>query len=252
MGAPDGWRIGDLEFGSRLILGTGKYPSNELMRKAHEAAGTEMVTVAIRRVNLTDKSQPSLLDFIDRKKVRLLPNTAGCYNAKDAVLTARLAREALGTSLIKLEVIGDEKTLMPDNVGTLEAAKELVADGFTVLPYTSDDPVVCRKLEDLGCPAVMPLAAPIGSGMGIRNPANLRLILEAVKVPAAEWALSISRSFPVMPIVPVVAVRVMLFAITSAAASLLESRIADCAVRPTSPADDWMRFTFMLPTTSSR
>jgi len=183
MGAPDGWRIGDLEFGSRLILGTGKYPSNELMRQAHEAAGTEMVTVAIRRVNLTDKSQPSLLDFIDRKKVRLLPNTAGCYNAKDAVLTARLAREALGTSLIKLEVIGDEKTLMPDNVGTLEAAKELVADGFTVLPYTSDDPVVCRKLEDLGCPAVMPLAAPIGSGMGIRNPANLRLILEAVKVP---------------------------------------------------------------------
>jgi thiazole synthase len=183
MGAPDGWRIADLEFGSRLILGTGKYPSNEVMRQAHEAAGTEMVTVAIRRVNLTDKSQPSLLDFIDRKKVRLLPNTAGCYNARDAVLTARLAREALGTSLIKLEVIGDEKTLMPDNVGTLEAARELVADGFTVLPYTSDDPVVCRKLEDLGCPAVMPLAAPIGSGMGIRNPANLRLILEAVKVP---------------------------------------------------------------------
>jgi len=183
MDAPDGWRIGDLSFGSRLILGTGKYPSNELMRKAHEAAGTEMVTVAIRRVNLTDKSKPSLLDFIDRKHIRLLPNTAGCYNASDAVLTAQLARDALGTNLVKLEVIGDEKTLMPDNVGTLEAAGELVKQGFVVLPYCSDDPVLCRRLADLGCPAVMPLAAPIGSGMGIRNPANLRLILEAVKVP---------------------------------------------------------------------
>jgi thiazole synthase len=183
MGAPDGWRIGDLEFGSRLVLGTGKYPTNELMKQCHEAAGTEMVTVAIRRINLTDKTKPSLLDFIDRKRIRLLPNTAGCYNAKDAILTAQLAREALGTNLIKLEVIGDEKTLMPDNLGTLEAAGELLKQGFVVLPYCSDDPVLCRKLEAAGCPAVMPLAAPIGSGMGIRNPANLRLILEAVKVP---------------------------------------------------------------------
>ena len=146
-------------------------------------SGTEMVTVAIRRVNLSDKSQPSLLDFIDRNKITLLPNTAGCYTVKDAILTAQLAREALGTELVKLEVIGDEKTLFPDGPGTLEAAKELISQGFTVLPYISDDPIMCRRLEDLGCPAVMPLAAPIGSGLGIRNPYNLRIIIEQAKVP---------------------------------------------------------------------
>jgi len=176
------WRIGELTFRSRLVLGTGKYPSNELMQACHEAAGTEMVTVAVRRVNLT-KGEPSLLDFIDRKKIRLLPNTAGCYNVKDAILTAQLGREALQTEWVKLEVIGDEKTLMPDVEGTLQAARELVNQGFKVLPYVPDDVVACRKLEEAGCPAVMPLAAPIGSGLGIRNQHNLRIILEAVKVP---------------------------------------------------------------------
>jgi len=180
---PDTWRLGDRTFTSRLILGTGKYSTFELMKEAHDLAGTEMVTVAIRRVNLKDKSQPSLLDFIDRKKVTLLPNTAACYTARDAILTAQMAREALGTSLIKLEVIGDEKTLMPDTAGLIEAVKELVKDGFQVLPYTMDDPVLCRQLEEMGCPAVMPLAAPIGSGLGIRNPYNLKIILEAAKVP---------------------------------------------------------------------
>ncbi len=179
----DTWRIGGREFSSRLILGTGKYPDFETMRKAHEISGTEMVTVAIRRVNLKDKSQPSLLDFIDTKKLAILPNTAGCYNAKDAILTAQLAREALGTELIKLEVIGDEKTLFPDAAGTLEAAKELLKQGFVVLPYVSDDPILCKRMEELGCPAVMPLAAPIGSGLGVRNPYNLRIILEQAKVP---------------------------------------------------------------------
>lgn len=178
----DGWTVGGLSFASRLILGTGKYPSHEVMRACHIAGGVQMVTVAIRRVSL-EKGKPSLLDFIDRKAITLLPNTAGCFTAKDAVLTARLAREALGTSLIKLEVIGDEKTLMPDAAGTLEAAKELIADGFSVFPYVPDDVVLCKRLESLGCPAVMPLAAPIGSGLGICNPHNLRLILEAVKVP---------------------------------------------------------------------
>ncbi len=181
--ASDAWKLGDREFRSRLILGTGKYSTFEIMKQAHELAGAEMVTVAVRRVNLNDKSQPSLLDFIDRKKITLMPNTAGCYNAKDAILTAHLAREALGTSLIKLEVIGDEKTLMPDAAGLLEATRELIREGFQVLPYAMDDPVLCRQLEDLGCPAVMPLAAPIGSGLGIRNPYNLRIILESAKVP---------------------------------------------------------------------
>ncbi len=177
----DGWSVGGLSFSSRLILGTGKYPSHEIMRACHEAGGTEMVTVAIRRVDLTQKT--TLLDFVDRSKIRLLPNTAGCYTVKDALLTADLAREALQTEWIKLEVIGDEKTLMPDVVGTLEAAARLIQRGFKVLPYITDDVVACKRLEEMGCPAVMPLAAPIGSGLGIRNPANLRLILEAVKVP---------------------------------------------------------------------
>ena len=179
---PDGWAVGDLTFRSRLVLGTGKYPSHEIMRACHEAAGTEMVTVAIRRVNLR-QGEPSLLDFVDRKKIRLLPNTAGCYTAKDAILTAQLGREALATEWVKLEVIGDEKTLMPDVEGTLEAARELVKQGFQVLPYVPDDVVACRKLEEAGCPAVMPLAAPLGSGLGIRNQHNLRIILECVKVP---------------------------------------------------------------------
>ena len=179
----DTWRIGQREFRSRLVLGTGKYPDFETMRKAHEISGTEMVTVAIRRVNLSDKTQPSLLDFIDRKKITLLPNTAGCYTVKDAILTAELARQALQTDLVKLEVIGDEKTLFPDGPGTLEAAAELIKRKFVVMPYITDDPIACKRLEEMGCPVIMPLAAPIGSGLGIRNPYNLRIIIEQAKVP---------------------------------------------------------------------
>jgi thiazole synthase len=177
-----GWKIGPLELSSRLILGTGKYPSNEVMRAAHEASGTEMVTVAVRRVDISGKAG-SLLDFVDRKKIKLLPNTAGCYTADDAIRTAFLAREAGLSELIKLEVIGDEKTLMPDVIATLEAARVLVKEGFVVLPYVTDDVVLAKRLEDAGCAAVMPLAAPIGSGLGVRNPYNLLLIKEAVKVP---------------------------------------------------------------------
>jgi len=175
-------KIGKYEFKSRLMVGTGKYPSNEVMVKALEASGADLVTVAVRRVNL-DRSKESLLDHIDLKKYSLLPNTAACYTANDAIRTARLAREALDTDLIKLEVIGDEKTLFPDNEALLEAAKVLVKEGFTVMPYTNDDPIMARKLEDIGCAAVMPLAAPIGSGLGIRNPYNIKIILETVKVP---------------------------------------------------------------------
>lgn len=174
-------KIGRYEFTSRLMVGTGKYPSNEVMVKALEASGAEVVTVAVRRVNL-DRSGDSLLNYID-KKYKLLPNTAGCYTAQDAIRTARLAREALDTEFVKLEVLGDEKTLFPDNEALLEAAKVLVKEGFTVLPYTNDDPIMAKKLEDAGCAAVMPLAAPIGSGLGIRNPYNIRIILETVKVP---------------------------------------------------------------------
>jgi len=170
-------------FHSRLILGTGKYSDYETMTAALEASGTEMVTVALRRVNLAELGKGSLLDQIDQKRYLLLPNTAGCYTADEAVRTARLARELGGWEWVKLEVIGDPKTLFPDNAELLVAAKILLAEGFIVLPYTNDDPVVCKKLADLGCPAVMPLAAPIGSGMGIRNPANLRIILEQAKVP---------------------------------------------------------------------
>ena len=176
-------KIGDVELDSRLILGTGKYADFELMRDSFEASGTGMVTVAIRRVNLNDPSGESLLDFIDRDRYELLPNTAGCYTARDAVLTCELAREALGTDTVKLEVIGDEKTLFPDNEATLEAARLLVDRGFNVMPYTIDDPIVCRKLEDAGCVAVMPLAAPIGSGLGIRNPHNIAIIVENSQVP---------------------------------------------------------------------
>lgn len=175
-------KIGTRTFRSRLMVGTGKYPSNEIMKAALEASGAEVVTVAVRRVNL-DRTKESLLDHIDLKKYTLLPNTAGCYTAEDAIRTARLAREALDTEFVKLEVLGDEKTLFPDNEALLESAKVLVKEGFTVLPYTNDDPIMARKLEDIGCAAVMPLAAPIGSGLGIRNPHNLRIILEIIKVP---------------------------------------------------------------------
>jgi thiazole synthase len=169
-------------FQSRLWVGTGKYKDFEETARAIEASGAEVVTVAIRRISL-DRGKGSLLDYLPTSRYTLLPNTAGCYTVEDALLTARLAREALSTDLIKLEVLGDPETLFPDNRGLLEAAEILVKEGFVVLPYTSDDPIVCRKLEELGCPAVMPLAAPIGSGMGIRNPYNLRIILETVRVP---------------------------------------------------------------------
>jgi len=175
--------IADRTFTSRLILGTGKYADYPTMQQAHEAAGTELVTVAVRRVDLSDTSKGSMLDFIDTERIQLLPNTAGCYTADDAVRTARLAREIGGWSWIKLEVIGDEKTLFPDNMELLRATETLVGEGFTVLPYTNDDPIICRKLEELGAAAVMPLGAPIGSGMGVRNPANLRIIVEQANVP---------------------------------------------------------------------
>jgi thiazole synthase len=176
-------QFGDYRFRSRLIVGTGRYPSVDVLKAALEASGAELVTVAIRRVDLADTGPGSVLGAIDRSKVTLLPNTAGCYTAKDAVLTAQLGREALGTSLVKLEVIGDEKTLFPDGAGLLEATRLLIDDGFTVLPYTNDDPILCRRLVELGCPAVMPLGAPIGSGLGIRNPYNLRIIRETIDVP---------------------------------------------------------------------
>jgi len=165
------------------MVGTGKYATFQQMEEALEVSGTDVVTVAIRRVKLDGSPEENLLNFIDREKYTILPNTAGCYTVKDAILTSQLAREALGTDWVKLEVMGDEKTLFPDNEGLLEAARELIKDGFTVLPYCLDDPIVCKKLEDLGCATVMPLAAPIGSGLGIRNPHNLEIILEQAKVP---------------------------------------------------------------------
>lgn len=176
------FKIGKYEFKSRLIIGTGKYKDFETMRAAHEASGADVVTVAVRRVPLT-RGDGNLLDYIDPKKFTLLPNTAGCYSAEDAVRYARLGREAGMTDLVKLEVLGDEKTLFPDNEQTLAAAKTLVAEGFTVMPYCLDDPIVCKKLEDAGCACVMPLAAPIGSGLGIRNPYNIRIIQESVSCP---------------------------------------------------------------------
>lgn len=178
----DKLKVGKYEFRSRLMVGTGKYSSNEVMKDALEASGAEVVTVAVRRVEL-DRTKDSMLNHIDTDRYTLLPNTAGCYTADDAVRTSRLAREALDTDLVKLEVLGDEKTLFPDNEALLEAAKVLVKEGFTVLPYTNDDPIMARKLEDLGCAAVMPLAAPIGSGLGIRNPYNIRIILENTELP---------------------------------------------------------------------
>lgn len=170
-------------FRSRLIVGTGKYPSHAVMQACHRASGTEMITVAVRRLDLAARGEASLLHWIDREKLRVLPNTAGCYTADDAVRTCRLAEELGLSKWVKLEVLGDERTLYPDVEETLKAARVLVKEGFTVLPYTSDDVITARKLADIGCAAVMPLAAPIGSGLGIRNPHNLRLILETVKVP---------------------------------------------------------------------
>src|SRR6476659_545790 len=170
-------------FHSRLIVGTGKYPSHTIMADAHMASGTDMVTVAVRRVNLTDRNQESLLDFIDTKRIFILPNTAGCYTADEAIRTAHLAREVGLSNWVKLEVIGDERTLFPDNVALLEATRVLVRDGFIVLPYTNDDPIICRKLEEAGAAAVMPLGAPIGSGLGIQNPNNIRIIKGQSRVP---------------------------------------------------------------------
>ncbi len=175
--------IADKSFTSRLIVGTGKYPSLAVMKQCHEESGAQMVTVAVRRLDLKAQAEQSLLHWVDRSKVTLLPNTAGCYTAEDAVRTCRLAEELGLSKWVKLEVLGDEKTLFPDVEETLKAARILVKEGFVVLPYTSDDPIVARKLEQIGCAAVMPLAAPIGSGLGIRNPHNLRLVIEAVKIP---------------------------------------------------------------------
>jgi thiazole synthase len=177
----DPLRIGDAVFGSRLIMGTGGAPSMEVLEQALVASGTELTTVAMRRLDPAVKG--SVLSVLERNGIRALPNTAGCYTAGEAVLTARLAREALGTDWVKLEVIADEHTLLPDPVELLDAAETLVDDGFTVLPYTSDDPVLARKLEDVGCAAVMPLGSPIGSGLGIRNPHNFELIVERAGVP---------------------------------------------------------------------
>jgi thiazole synthase len=173
-------KIAGREFASRLIVGTGKYRSFQEMQRCHVASGADMVTVAVRRVNLTDRTKESLLDYIDRSKIFILPNTAGCYTADDAVRTAMLGREVGLSNWIKLEVIGDEKTLFPDNFGLLEATKILVKEGFVVLPYTNDDVVNARKLIDAGAAAVMPLAAPIGSGLGIQNPTNLRIMREMI------------------------------------------------------------------------
>ncbi len=175
-----GLRIADREFQSRLIVGTGKYRSFAEMKRCHELSGAECVTVAVRRVNLTDRSKESLLDYIDREKMFILPNTAACYTADDAIRTARLAREVGLSNWIKLEVIGDEKTLFPDNEGLLEATRALAKEGFVVLPYTNDDLVNARKLVDAGAAAIMPLAAPIGSGMGVQNASNLRILREQI------------------------------------------------------------------------
>jgi thiazole synthase len=173
--------LGGKDFSSRLIVGTGKYGSMETMREAHEASGAEIVTVAIRRVSLP--SGESILDHLDTKRYTLLPNTAGCYTADEAIRTAYLAREAGLGDMVKLEVIGDARTLFPDVQGLLEATKTLARDGFVVMPYTNDDPVVAKRLEDAGASCVMPLGAPIGSGLGIRNPYNIKIILETVSVP---------------------------------------------------------------------
>ncbi len=179
----DSFELAGKRYQSRLIVGTGKYRDFTETRAAIEASGAEIVTVAVRRVNITDRNRENLLDYIDPKRWQILPNTAGCFTAEEAVRTCRLAREAGVGDLVKLEVIGDQQTLFPDVPATLEAARILVKEGFKVLPYITDDPVACLKLAEIGCAAVMPLAAPIGSGMGVRNPYNLRIILEQAKLP---------------------------------------------------------------------
>jgi thiazole synthase len=179
--ATDSWALAGKSYHSRIIVGTGKYASSEETRDALAASGAEIVTVALRRIDLSSKH--TVLDAIDRKKYVLLPNTAGCYTADEAVRTLHLARELGMDELVKLEVIGDPKTLFPDNTATVEAAQRLVKEGFKVLPYCSDDLVTCKRLQDAGCLAVMPLAAPIGSGLGIRNPHNIRLIIENLEIP---------------------------------------------------------------------
>jgi thiazole synthase len=181
--ADDRLRIGSIELKSRLIVGTGKFKDFAETKRVIDASGADMVTVAVRRVNITDRASENLLDYLNPKDYRILPNTAGCYTADEAIRTARLARAAGVSDLVKLEVIGDQRTLFPDTDALLQAAKVLVKEGFVVLPYTTDDPIMAKKLEDAGCAAVMPLAAPIGSGLGIRNPYNLRIILETIKVP---------------------------------------------------------------------
>jgi thiazole synthase len=175
--------IAGRKFHSRLIIGTGKYKDYAENAAAAEAAGAEIITVAVRRVNLTDPNKPMLIDFLDQKKYTYLPNTAGCFTGEDAVRTLRLAREAGGWSLVKLEVLGDEKTLYPNMPETLRAAELLLVDGFDVMVYCSDDPIMCKQLEDMGCCAIMPLGAPIGSGLGLQNPVNIRLIIEQSNVP---------------------------------------------------------------------
>ncbi|HXG87714.1 MAG TPA: thiazole synthase [Vicinamibacterales bacterium] len=182
MQSSDLFVIAGRTFQSRLIVGTGKYPSHAIMRAAHQASGADMVTVAVRRVDISRRSE-SLLDYIDTSKIFLLPNTAACYTADEAIRTAQLGREAGLSNWVKLEVIGDEQTLFPDNEELLIATRALVKDGFVVLPYTNDDPVMCRKLEDAGAAAVMPLGAPIGSGLGIQNPNNIRIIKAQARVP---------------------------------------------------------------------
>jgi len=179
----DGWKIGNLELTSRLLLGTARYPSTQVMLDAIAESGSELVTIALRRVALDAPAGENIYQLLKAAGRHLLPNTAGCYTAQEAILTAELGREALETSLIKLEVIADDETLLPETEELLKAADALIHRGFTVLPYTNDDPVTARKLEDLGCAAVMPLAAPIGSGLGIRNPHNLELIKSRAKVP---------------------------------------------------------------------
>jgi len=179
----DSYSLGKFEFRSRLIIGSGKYESFEQNLECAEASGAEMVTIALRRTKFDAPKGQGLLDTISPDRFAILPNTAGCYTAEDAIKTSRMARELLNTDLIKLEVIGDERTLFPDVAATIEAAAVLLDEGFTVLPYVTDDPVACQRLAALGCAAVMPLAAPIGSGLGIRNPANLRIIIETVEVP---------------------------------------------------------------------
>jgi thiazole synthase len=179
----DTFALGGRTYRSRLIVGTGKYKDFAETRRAIDASGAEMVTVAVRRVNITDPGKENLLDHVPPDRFTILPNTAGCYTAEEAIRTARLAREAGIGNLVKIEVIGDEKTLFPDVAATIEASRVLVKEGFVVLPYVTDDPVACKKLEDIGCAAVMPLAAPIGSGLGIRNPYNLKIIIEQSRVP---------------------------------------------------------------------